>query len=165
MISRFNKSTNNNILFFCIIYQLLLTLFIRSWSKAILNSVPYFVTLRQEIDLHFSFPKCIIIFIEQRYTILVMIHDLLSAVKLLLKEPIFDTNCWKYWEGGESVFLTISIIINLLENYLIFNYYQCLYNDSSKQKEHKCTYFLRWRPTSGQKPPNSFLIIDRKSVV
>ena len=30
MIRRFNKSTDNNILFFCIIYQILLTLFILS---------------------------------------------------------------------------------------------------------------------------------------
>ena len=40
-----------------------------------------------------------------------------------------------------------------LEHYLIFNYYQCLQNDSSKQKEHKCTQFLRWKPSPGQKPP------------
>ena len=46
-----------------------------------------------------------------------------------------------------------------LEHYLIFNYYQCLYNDSIKQEEHKCTQFLRWKPTPGQKPPNVFLII------
>ena len=46
-----------------------------------------------------------------------------------------------------------------LEHQLIFNYYQCLYNDSSKQKEHKCTQFLRWKPTSGQKPPNFIIII------
>ena len=46
-----------------------------------------------------------------------------------------------------------------LKNSLIFSYYQCLYNDSSKQDEHKCTNFLIWKPISGQKPPNAFLII------
>ena len=100
MISRFNNSTDNNILCFCIIYQILLTLFIRGWCKSILNSVPYFIKLCQKIELHSSFLECIIIFIEQRYTILGMPHDFLLIVKLLLKEPSSNSNCWKYWEGG-----------------------------------------------------------------
>jgi len=76
-----------------------------------------------------------------------MLHDLLLVVKLLLKELGSDTNCWKYLGGGDGggggvhklVFLSISIIINISEHYLMFNYYQCLCYDSNKQKEQKCT--------------------------